>query len=254
MRDRQFDELWAAGAVAARVRFDPAQIAGLPEPAQRYLSHAVAPGSLVATAVRLRMHGEIKPKNDWFPFEADQVIRWQRGFVWRARAKMKGLPVTGSDRWIDGDGAMRWKLLGLVPIITAAGPDISRAALGRAQIESLWLPTVLLAPDVEWSASDFTHVGVDLRLTDHASHLDLSIEADGRLRTARIARWGNPEWVNKDQKEFHEYPFGCIVSDEKTFDGMTIPTTMRVGWYFGSARFETEGEFFRVTVDHAEFR
>ena len=41
---------------------------------------------------------------------------------------------------------------------------------------------------------------------------------------------------------------------EKAFDGITIPTTMRVGWYFGSDRFATEGEFFRVTVDHAEFR
>jgi hypothetical protein len=163
---------------------------------------------------------------------------------------MKGLPVTGSDRWIDGAGAMRWKLLGMVPIVTADGPDISRAALGRVQAESVWLPTVLLGRDVVWSATDSTHVSADLRLGNHATHLDLSVEPGGRLRTACIARWGNP-----DQKEgFHEYPFGALVSDEKAFDGITIPTTMRVGWCFGTDRFETKGEFFRVTVDHAEFR
>lgn len=252
MHDREFDALWGADAAAATERFDPVRIAGLPEPARRYLAHAIAPGAPIATAVRLHMHGKIKLKGTWCSFEADQVIRWPRGFVWRASTKMKGLPVTGSDRWIDGDGAMRWKLLSLIPVVTATGADISRAAAGRVQIESVWLPTALLAPDNEWSAPDSVHVGVDLHLADNAAHLDLSIESDGRLRTARIARWGNPEPANPEQ--FHEVPFGAFVSDEKTFDGMTIPTTMRVGWYFGSDRFETEGEFFRVTVDHAEFR
>jgi hypothetical protein len=114
----------------------------------------------------------------------------------------------------------------------------------------VWLPTVLLGPDVAWNATDPTHVGVDLHLGNHVAHLDLSVEPGGRLRTAHIARWGNPD----ENKGFHEYPFGGFVSDEKAFEGITIPTTLRIGWYFGSDRFETEGEFFRVTVDHAEFR
>ena len=250
MRDRKLEELWVDGSSARPARFDPAQIAHLPSPARRYLTHAIRPGALVATAVRLGMHGEIKLKGSWCPFMAEQVIRWQRGFVWKARVTMKGLPVTGSDRWIDGEGSMRWKLLGLIPIVTASGPDISRAALGRVQLESIWLPTVLLAPDVHWQASDAEHVGVDLRLADHAAHLDLCVDPDGSLRTARIARWGNLD--RKD--EFHDYPFGGSASDEQVFDGIAIPTVLRVGWRFGEDRFETEGEFFRATVDHADFR
>ncbi|PZR67390.1 MAG: hypothetical protein DLM63_06685, partial [Solirubrobacterales bacterium] len=181
--DQEFDELWSERSSTATARFDPAEVAGLPEPAQRYLVHAVAPGALVATAVRVRMHGTIKLKGKWYPFEADQVIRWTRGFVWKARVKMRGLPVYGSDRWIDGKGAMRWKLLGLIPMLTADGPDISRAALGRVQIESLWLPTALVGPDSTWSSSDSTHVGVDLRLQGHVARVDLCIEPDGCLRT-----------------------------------------------------------------------
>ena len=254
MPDRAFDELWGDGADGRTARFELAQIAGLPEAARRYLTHAIAPGSLVASAVRLRMHGAIRQKGSWYPFEAEQVIRWGRGFVWRARARMKGLPVVGSDPWIDGEGAMRWKLLGLFPVVTADGPDISRAALGRVQIESVWLPTVLLGADVKWSSPDSAHVGVDLRLVDHAGHLDLSVDRNGRLETACIARWGNPEWTGAGRNEFHEYPFGAIVANDRTFDGITIPSEMRVGWYFGLDRFESEGEFFRVTVDHADFR
>ena len=250
MRDRAFDELWDESPGAADVRFDPVRIADWPQPARQYLAHAVAPGALIAAAVRLRMHGEIKLKNEWHPFEADQVIRWPRGFVWRARVKMKGLPVTGSDRWIDGKGSMRWKMLGLVPVMMADGPDISRAALGRVEIESIWLPTVLLGPGVAWTATDSTHVTADLPHGDHTAHLDLGVDATGGVSTACIMRWGNPD----EKKGFQIYPFGGIISDEKSFDGITIPSAMRVGWYFGSDRFETEGEFFRVTVDHAEFR
>jgi hypothetical protein len=34
----------------------------------------------------------------------------------------------------------------------------------------------------------------------------------------------------------------------------TIPTRVRVGWYFGTSRFESEGEFFRATIEDAIFR
>jgi len=256
---RRAEFSWAASGSPVRrrapsPRFEPSMIAALPGAARRYLSHAIAPAALVAAAVRLHMHGEIKLKSEWIPFDADQVIRWHRGFVWRARTKMKGLPVMGSDRWIDGHGSMRWKMLGLIPVMTADGPDISRAALGRVQIESLWLPTVFLAPDVRWTAPDSQHVGIDLHLADHAGHLDLALEASGRLRTACIARWGNPEWTENEHSEYRTIPFGCIAAAERNFGGITIPSVMRVGWYFGTDRFEPDGEFFRVTVDDAEFR
>ena len=53
---------------------------------------------------------------------------------------------------------------------------------------------------------------------------------------------------------FHYADFGGLVEEESTFDGYTIPTRMRIGWYFGTERFEAEGEFFRVTIDDALFR
>jgi hypothetical protein len=39
--------------------------------------------------------------------------------------------VTGHDRLSSGTGEMRWRLLRLIPGMTAAGPDITRSAYGR---------------------------------------------------------------------------------------------------------------------------
>ncbi|MBC7805282.1 MAG: hypothetical protein H7145_03950, partial [Akkermansiaceae bacterium] len=123
------NELWDF-APPGESTFSHTQIADLPEGARRYLTHAIAPGTRLASAVRLRMHGEIKLR-DWLPFTAEQVIRWDRGFIWSATARMYGFPIRGSDSLLDGEGAMRWKLFGLIPVMAASGPDITRSAIGR---------------------------------------------------------------------------------------------------------------------------
>ena len=39
-----------------------------------------------------------------------------------------------------------------------------------------------------------------------------------------------------------------------TFARYTIPIRVRVGWYFGTDRFESEGESLRVSIDHGVYR
>jgi hypothetical protein len=247
-KDLAFDELWNAPTEPG-APFHPREIAGLPPTARRYLEHAIAPGTPRASAVRLHMTGSIKLKEHWHPFEADQVIRWHRGFVWRAKVKMNGLPVTGSDRWIDGEGSMRWKLLGLVPIASGAGPDVSRSAAERVQVEAIWLPSVLLEPGVHWIERNSRHLGTDVSIRDQHAHCELSLDEQGRLRTVSMLRWGDPEGHG-----FEALPFGGVAEEERTFGGFTIPSKLRIGWYFGSKRFEQEGEFFRCTLEEATYR
>ena len=130
-------------------RFGPAELDGLPEPVRRHLTQAIAPGTPLHTSARLRMRGSIKVGR-WLPFRARQVLSPQRGFVWTARAA--GL-IAGGDRYLDGAGAMRWKLAGLVTVAAGEGADISRSAAGRAGAEGIWLPTALLPRfGVRWSA------------------------------------------------------------------------------------------------------
>ena len=246
------DALWDS-ATPTELVFNSDKLDRLPAAARRYLEHAIVPGTKIASAVRLKMHGEIKLKK-WISFTAEQVICWEHGLIWSATAWMNGfLPIVGSDRVIDGIGAMQWKILGLFPVMTASGSDITRSSIGRLEAESLWLPSVFYGDDVSWTSTELSDLDSNLHssfvVQGDRAELDFTIDRSGRLKTAKLPRWGNPEGA-----EFHYVDFGGILEEEGTFGGYTIPTRLRAGWYFGSERFESEGEFFRATIDDAIYR
>ena len=72
---------------------------------------------------------------------ARQVLAPPRGFVWAATARFIGIPVIGFDRLSSGSGQMRWRLGGLVPVVSATGPDVTRSAAGRLAGETVLVPT-----------------------------------------------------------------------------------------------------------------
>jgi uncharacterized protein DUF6920 len=240
------DALFRSVPEASR-RFDPADYAHLPAAAQRYLARAIAPGTPLASAVRLRMHGSIRLKR-WLPFMAEQVIALDRGMIWRARVRMGPLTVRGFDRYLGGEGAMRWKVCGLVPVVSASGDDVTRSAAGRLAAESIWLPSTFCSKYVSWTAEG-DHV-VHARLAVDGNNEDLRLTTSaGSLQSVAMRRWGNP-----DGGAFASHDFGALVEQEAVFGGYTIPVRVCVGWYFGSARFDTEGRFFHATIDDATFR
>ena len=223
---------------------------------KRYFEHAITAETKLATAVRLKMHGEIKLKG-WYNFQAEQVICAHQGMVWQATVWMNGLPIFGWDRLIAGNGAMQWKLLGLLPVVKSKGPDVTRSAVGRMQGEYVWLPSALLSSSVRWQASDDTHACAELTLLEETTRLNLTLSSSGGVQAAYFQRWGDPE-----ESTPHYENFGVLVEEEKAFGGYTIPTRIRAGWYFDNAaqagkpgpRFVEKGEFFRATIDRAIYR
>jgi hypothetical protein len=243
----QFKAFWDS-APSGHTQFPPSGFDNLPESAQRYLQHAIAPGTPLALPVRLRMHGEIKMRR-WLPFRADQIIRSDRGMIWQATAQIFGMTIRGYDRLIDGEGMMRWKLRGIIPLISAQGPDITKSAAGRLKAESIWLPSVLCNSDVRWTEPEPSRLNATFAVLDDAEPIELTIDDAGRLNSFKLSRWGNP-----GRGPFRRVAFGGLVEAHGTFNGYTIPTQMRTGWYFGTERFGQDGAFFRVTIDDAEYQ
>jgi Family of unknown function (DUF6544) len=186
------------------------------------------------------MRGRIKIGR-WLPFRARQVLDPHHGFVWAARTA--GV-ITGSDRYVDGAGGMDWKLASLVTVMHADGPDFSRAAAGRAGAEAIWVPTALLPRfGGRWSASGPDQVTASYRIADVPLEVQYQLDADGRVVSFVFERWGDPD--NTGSWSWH--PFGGEITGYATFDGVTIPSAGRVGWFFGTDRWPAS-EFFRYQI------
>jgi len=220
--------------------FAESELEGLPGPVRRYLRAAITPGTPLVTAARLRMDGHIKVGR-WLPFHARQTLDPHHGFQWTARAA--GV-ISGFDRYQDGRGEMRWKLLGLIPLMHTDGPDVSRSAAARAAAEAIWVPTALLPRfGVEWSAADDEHLTARYRVDAVEIEVHYLLDGAGRLRSVVFDRWGDPDGAGT----WGMHPFGGEVTAWATFDGLTIPSAGRFGWFFGTDHCD-RGEFFRYRI------
>lgn len=221
--------------------FSEADLAGLPDPVRRYFRRSIAPGTPLARSVRLRMRGSIKLGRRWIPFRARQTYGPHEGLVWAARAA--GV-IVGSDRYADGTGGMDWRLLGLIRLVHADGPDISRSSAGRTGAEAVWLPTAMLPRfGVAWSATDDHHVTARYRIDDTELELRFTLDDDARVRSIALERWGDADETGTSSL----HPFGHEAIRYSTFDGITIPSAGRAGWHYGTDRWN-EGEFFRYEL------
>jgi hypothetical protein len=196
------------------------------------------------------MTGSIRLGGRWLPFEAEQVLAPLRGFVWRATVRSGLLRIWGSDQYAAGQGAVDFRLWGFLPVARSSGPDTSRAARGRMAGELFWLPSSLLPGDqVPWREVDGGAAEAAVELDGDPIPIRLSLDDEGRLRSVAMERWGD----QTEDKTFALIPFGGDVGEERGLGDYTIPTVVRVGWWYGTDRFP-EHEFFRATVTRAEFR
>lgn len=250
--EREADRIWAELELRGGAEtFDPASVDGLPEPARRYLLHAIAPGTPLARSVRLRMTGEMRmsPGAETIPMRAEQILAPPHGLVWRAEVGTGLQRFSGFDRYARGTGEMRWWLGGIVPIVSAGGPDVSRSAAGRVAGEGVLLPSALLpSRGARWEAVDDSTARVHLDVGGERVTMTLTLAPDGRPLRASLLRWkddagaGRPGYVRFMVDE---------LADERTFGGYTVPTRFRAGWRLGDP---DEFPFFYAVIEDARFQ
>lgn len=246
-----------AAAVSIRARakppaglFVPTLVADMPEIAQRYFNHAIAPGTPLQTTVELRMEGTFrlgdrtKPQN--YAMTARQWLGPPGDYVWMAEMQSGLLHISGSDGLVAGAGWTRFWMAGLLPVVNVpTSPDLVRSALTRAAIEGIWAPASLLpGNDVTWE-----QIGDDtarLHFTTGIEPVDLTLGPDGRVLAMVTKRWSN---ANPDAL-FRLQPFGGTIKAEAAFGGYTIPSMITVGNHFTTPEYFP---FFEATVTGARY-
>ena len=135
---------------------------------------------------------------------------------------------------------MRWSLLGL-PLLRAAGTDVTRSAAGRLAGETIWLPTALLPrTGTRWTAQGPDQIAVTHHLGATTTEVTYGLDTAGHITALAFDRWGDPDSTGT----WAWHRFGGNLGGHRTHHGLTVPTTGRVGWHYGTNRWDT-GEFFR---------
>jgi hypothetical protein len=203
-----------------RGRFEPVP-SSAPEAVRRYFGAAIAPGTALAPAAELEMRGSIR-LGRWLPFRARQLLAPALGTVWIARV---GGVLSGFDSYVDALGRMDWRVLGAIPIVRAAGPDVTRSAAGRVAGESVWVPTAVAPGLADWEADGDGLVG-QVGPAGAPSRLHHELDPSGLLRRSSFERWGDPDRTGT----FALHRFEVEVAANGTFDDVTIPVAGEVGW------------------------
>jgi hypothetical protein len=177
------------------------------------------------------------------PVHARELLAPLHGYAWPATLAA-GL-LRGSDDFVDGEASMTWKLIGLVPIIRAVGPDVARSAAGRAATEGVWVPTALLPRyGVQWRAQADHSIVADFSVATIKVSVVIGIDDAGLVRSVHLDRWGDPDGTGR----FDWLPFGIEVAASRTFQcGITMPAQGVGGWFHGTDRW-SEGQFMRYTI------
>jgi hypothetical protein len=217
---------------------DEADLQGLPEPARRWMVAAAGIGTTCSAAVRLRIEGQMRPKPGAPPFDikADETIGIGTGFVWLARSRIGLFQMSVLDAYHDREGFMAGRFIGIVPLMNARGGDVTRSARHRLAAESALFPNALLPRDgIRWEPVDDERAAIVFTIDGETIPVTVRIDSAGNLTEVTMERWGD---VGRDG--FGLIPYGFAVEQHRTFEGITIASRVRGGWWYGSDRYDPD--------------
>lgn len=216
--------------------FDPRLVADLPQPARRMLQRAIPSGAALARRTMLELSGEMTANGRRMAVTARELLVPGRGFAWEARAALGPLWLRVRDHYLDGDGAVDVRLLGVVPLGAERGQDVATSSRGRLAAESFWAPTTLLPQaGARWTAVDDQKATVHVSIDGHEESVTFAVDDDGALTEVTMLRWGDVQ-----VQEHQRIPYGFGVVEERTFEGYTIASTLRGGWWYGTDRYRPD--------------
>jgi hypothetical protein len=219
-----------AGAKPVGTIVTEAMLAGLPEPARRYLRHAGVVGTTIPRLVRLTQRGRIRSSTEagWMAFEADETYSTNPpAFVWRASFPTPLVPVVlGRDEYLEGSGSIVMKMLAIVPVADAHGSELGAAGLMRYLNEMMWFPAAFLGANVKISPVDDASFAVSITDRGMIAEAVLFIDAEGQPTNFRALRFN----TGSNTVEAWETP----ITAYGTYGGLRLPRTGSAVWKLAS--------------------
>lgn len=243
--EREVGELLARRAEIEPETITESDLAGLPEPVQRWLRWAQVIGKERPLTVRLEQKGEFRlsEDRDWMPFTAEQHYTTDPpGFIWNVSMKMFPLvTIAGRDRYIDGSGSIDMRLFSLIPVADETGGGLNQGALLRYLNEIMWFPGAALSPYIAWSPIDAHSARATMTYGDIAGSATFIFDDEGRLTNMTADRYN-------DEKDA-VLPWSTPIEAYGEFQGTRVPVEGMGVWHYETGDFT----YVRLTVTEIDY-
>jgi hypothetical protein len=138
-------------------------------------------GNFHAT-IRGRIRGG--PDQPWMPFTGQQVNRYgsEPSRLFHIVASMRGVPTDVLHEFIGADATMRAKVLSLIPIVGATGPEMTRSETVTILNDMCLLaPAALVDAPIDWETFDARTVRATFGRLDETITATLTFDEAGML-------------------------------------------------------------------------
>jgi hypothetical protein len=243
--DREVAALLAARGADTAGTISESDLAGLPDPVQRWLRASGVVGTEIPSIVRITQVGEFRmgAGERWMPMTATQHYTTNPpGFLWRASMEMAPLVhVTGRDRYAQGTGDIEMRLASVIPVASTSGGNLNGGALLRYLNETMWFPAALLLPNVTWDAIDDASARATLTDAGQSVSAVFVFDDQGRLVNMTAERWNDSEHA--------VLPWETPISDWGDFEGLHIASSGTGVWKTGPDAYD----YVRLRVTSVEY-
>jgi hypothetical protein len=241
---REVVALFAASSGAEPAVLGEADLAGLPEPVQRWLRYAQVVGKERPTTVRLKQEGQFRTGEGqgWLPFTAEQYFTTDPpGFLWAVRMRMAPLvSITGRDRYAGGEGGIQMRLLSLVPVADTRGGGLNQGAMLRYLAETVWFPAAAVSRYIAWEGIDANSARATMRYAGVAGSVTFVFDAQGRVVRQTAERY-NDARGRLEPRTAPVHAYG-------EFGGVRVPVEAEAMWNYDSGDFS----YIRLRITHVE--
>ncbi|MET0385898.1 MAG: DUF6544 family protein [Polyangiales bacterium] len=255
--DYQRDAATALKASLSAAPLTDADLAGLPTQVQRYVRASGAIGAPRVYNLRARWRGRMRgsARDAWMPIEAEQLNTFapQSVRLFHMRARMKGVPVDVFHRFVASTATFRVRLLSMIPIVEARGPELSRAETVTILNDMCLLaPAALIDPALRWRVINEQRVGVTFTRGAETVHAELRFDADGQLEDFAS---DDRLRASPDGKTFTRQRWSTPTGDYRSFAGRRVGAHGRARWHapegaFDYADFELEAVEYNVATSN----
>jgi hypothetical protein len=228
MAEREAREMFSAVSTENIPVVTTEMIAGLPQPVQQWLSRSGAVGKEMAYSIRLKQQGLLRrsPEDKWMPAKANQYFTTETpGFIWQVDVQMMPLlSFNGRDKYMNGEGNMLIKLLSLVPVVDASGPELDQGTLLRFLGEICWFPSAALHPYITWEPVDSLSAKATMSYKGVTASGVFTFDEEGKMLQFKAQRYmGGGETATLED-------WYIPSSEWKVFDGIQAPSKGDVIW------------------------